>query len=251
MSIKLYVDSREGKLAVLLPDNNTNIVHKQLDVGDFLYEIDGKPKLVIERKTYADLASSINGGRYKEQKARLSSFDCPTKAYLIEGARPTSTSNSNKFSKITPSTLDSAILGTSLRDGFTIITSQSLEHTAELLLKLLDKLPEYISAKSEPADSYVSLIKTAKKENMTAENCYISQLCQIPGVSTTIASAIAVAYPNMWKFMEMLNTNTFDSAVNKIATLPLETRVVGPAIAKKIISYMKPKTTISISLKGP
>lgn len=245
MSVKLCVDSREGKLVAMLPESD-KIVHKQMDVGDFLYELDGVPHLIIERKTYADLASSIHGGRYKEQKARLNAFNCPIKAYLIEGPYP----SYNKYAKIPPSTLDSAILGTALRDGYTIINSQSLDHTVELLLKILEKLPEYKTSSSTTVDPYVSLIKTTKKDNMTHENCYLSQLCQIPGVSTTIAAAIVSVYPNMWKFMEMLNSSTVDSATNSIATIPLETRSVGPAIAKKIVSYMKPKTTIVIRKLG-
>lgn len=246
MSVKLYVDSREGKLIAMLPESD-KIVHKQMDVGDFLYELDGAPYLVIERKTYADLASSIQGGRYKEQKVRLNAFECPVKAYLIEGPYP----SYNKYAKIPPSTLDSAILGTALRDGYTIINSQGLDHSVELLLKILDKLPEYKKTQTQSAtvDPYVSLIKTTKKDNMTPENCYLSQICQIPGVSTTIAAAIITVYPNMWKFMEMLNGNTVDRAVELISTIPLETRSVGPAIAKKIVSYMKPKTAIIIKAK--
>ena len=48
------------------------VVRERLDVGDVVLQTDdGGAALVVERKTWADLASSLTDGRYAEQKARL------------------------------------------------------------------------------------------------------------------------------------------------------------------------------------
>ena len=48
------------------------VVRERLDVGDVVLKTDdGGTALVVERKTWADLASSLTDGRYAEQKARL------------------------------------------------------------------------------------------------------------------------------------------------------------------------------------
>ena len=46
------------------------VVRERLDVGDVVLSAGGDT-LLVERKTWVDLASSLTDGRYAEQKARL------------------------------------------------------------------------------------------------------------------------------------------------------------------------------------
>lgn len=64
MSI-LFVDTNEKKLVELL-GGKPDVVVKQLAVGDFIIapKSGDTPYLILERKTYADLASSIVDRRY-------------------------------------------------------------------------------------------------------------------------------------------------------------------------------------------
>lgn len=250
MKITLTVDTRENKLIPLL---GNEVIVKNLDVGDFLYQINDKPTLVIERKTYPDLASSIQGGRYREQKLRLNQSDAQLKAYLIEGPYPRS---ANKFNRITPSTMDSAILGTTIRDGFLLIRSESLKHTAELLLKLLKKLPEYVKSlntdntTSNGPNEYLSVISSiniTKKENITVENCYVLQLCQIPGVSHNTALAITNRYYCMYDLMRDIKEDE-ELATNRISELRMETRKIGLVLAKTIVEFLKPRKRVKKTL---
>jgi len=54
--VDLIIDTRERHIIPHLPKNLTI---KNLDVGDFLFNYNNEPFLVIERKTYSDLAGSI------------------------------------------------------------------------------------------------------------------------------------------------------------------------------------------------
>ena len=50
-----------------------HVVRERLDVGDVVLTApgDGGATLIVERKTWPDLAKSLTDGRYAEQKARL------------------------------------------------------------------------------------------------------------------------------------------------------------------------------------
>jgi len=78
--MQLLIDAREPKslvanLNVLKEKSNINvsIIQKNLTIGDYIFydEINTKELLIIERKSLADLESSIKDGRYKEQSFRL------------------------------------------------------------------------------------------------------------------------------------------------------------------------------------
>jgi ERCC4-type nuclease len=236
--MEFIIDSREHKLLSMLKDIGTT---ETLDVGDFLFKINSEPYLVIERKTYADLASSIQGGRYREQKARMKGYKCKKKAYLIEGPYP----HGKTFGRIPVSTLDSSILGTSIRDGYIVIHSQSLKHSADLLKKLHSKILEYSSVVDDVIDDQykASLMNVVKKENLTPEVCYIAQLAQIPGISTQYAAAVATKYTSMRQLLQECED------VKNLSEIPItlkngSTRRLGAAAANKIMTYMKPPTKL-------
>jgi ERCC4-type nuclease len=64
---RVVLDYRESGLSELLPGADS----KPLPVGDVLVFAGGSPRLLLERKTAADLAASIVDGRWKEQTSRL------------------------------------------------------------------------------------------------------------------------------------------------------------------------------------
>ena len=75
--LELFIDNRETKLISLL-DGIIEFQVMQLDIGDIQIVNDKQIVIVLERKTLSDLAQSIKDGRYKEQKARLTSFQQET-----------------------------------------------------------------------------------------------------------------------------------------------------------------------------
>jgi len=75
-TVQIYIDSREAALiailAALYPEGSADIItNKQLPVGDIRVCVDDVTVLLIERKTAADLFSSLCDTRFREQRARL------------------------------------------------------------------------------------------------------------------------------------------------------------------------------------
>ena len=74
----MRVDTNAGETALFtalqarLGAESHQVVRERLDVGDVVMTTgDGGARLLVERKTWADLASSLTDGRYAEQKVRL------------------------------------------------------------------------------------------------------------------------------------------------------------------------------------
>mgnify|MGYP003683527841 CR=1 FL=1 len=238
MSIVLAVDCRENALATLL--KLPNVISQQMDVGDFLFLQNGKPLLVVERKTYEDLAASIADGRYTEQKARMQQFECPNKAYLIEGSYPAT--EKIGYTRVTTKAIDSSLLGLAIRDGYQIIYSQGLDHTKELLLKIQKKLVDWPVQQAKERH-YVEHIKVSKKDNMTPTNCYLAQLKQIPGVSTAIALAIQSKYLDLWSLMSAIQSGQAD-----LPNLKVNNRRLGKT-GQQILDYLGSRAAPKLTLK--
>ena len=96
--MKLVIDSREQSLIKLLSSDINNSIQffkKEIEVetgnlaiGDLIiYGDDGKELIIFERKSLADLASSIGDGRYNEQSFRLNEHEVHNHniVYIIEG----------------------------------------------------------------------------------------------------------------------------------------------------------------------
>jgi ERCC4-type nuclease len=248
--MRLIIDTREtGSVAAQLDELGTAYTIEPLNVGDFAIKNENEEFVAVwERKSCADLAASINDGRYAEQKCRLLALECRWKGYLIEGYYPVNGVVTKGRHPVVPrSTFDSVKLGLTLRDGFTVYELSDAKHTAVFLSKMMTKIPEYLSAPgskggAEYEESLIKSISTVRKENMTPEVCYLAQLCQIPGVSHTIAQAIQTVYPTM---RALLNADL------KLAEIQVSSsRRLGKVLAQRINEYMdvgskpKPKPVI-------
>ena len=148
MLIKL--DCREIKLLALcnellpvsLPVSlpNIKIVSESLPLGDVIICNDaGVEKVIIERKSLADLAASIRDGRYTEQGYRLNQCEMHNHHiyYLIEGDlryyKPFKGLPDKKA-------LLSAMVSISYFKGFSLYRTNNLEETAEWLVHFATKL---------------------------------------------------------------------------------------------------------------
>ena len=236
--MRLIIDTREtGSVAKELDVLGTYYTIEPLHVGDFAIKDDDDAFIAVwERKSCADLAASINDGRYAEQKGRLLALECRWKGYLLEGYYPETgirfPTKGGKTSVVPRSTIDSVKLGLMLRDGFTLYELADSKHTAIFLTKMMAKLPEYLQGSSNTyEESLIKSISTVRKENMTPEVCYIAQLCQIPGVSHGIAQAIHTVYPNMRTLLNLDITHLTEIPVSS-------SRRLGKVLAQRIYDYM-------------
>jgi len=235
--MKIKIDNRERELikhiVQLIEKTYPSLILsiETLPLGDIiLTDNEDNEKIIIERKTIQDLASSIRDGRYDEQSYRLNGTSTPNHNiyYLIEGEINTFTMNHFK-TKIDKPTIFSAILSLSYYKGFSVIRTFSIEETAFFICnsayklekeKGKDKKPHYeylntINDNNKETDendttkNYVDVVKRVKKENITPDNIGSIMICQIPGISPTVANAIMDKYKSLPELIEKINSDSF------------------------------------------
>lgn len=144
--MKVIIDEREHGLfekcqLILRTQKNASYVilsKEVLQLGDiFITTDDNKPLIIIERKTFSDLLSSIKDGRYEEQSYRLqhsSGIPGHSIIYLLEGMF--SQLNNPNDKKI----IYSAMTSLFFFKGFTINRTSTIQETAEWILHMADKI---------------------------------------------------------------------------------------------------------------
>ena len=195
--------------------NDVLLLSENLPLGDIIIADNLGEKLIIERKTLSDLASSIKDGRYNEQSYRLNGIEHHNHniIYLIEG----DITKYNIFkAKMDKMTLYSAMFSINYYKGFSVMRSNCMEETSLILCNMVSKMlksnkqayytntpiknvdvPEEPVTIEEPEDhskDYCAVIKKIKKDNVTPENIGEIMLCQIPSISSVTAIAILTKF---------------------------------------------------------
>lgn len=166
-----------------------------LEVGDFHFEKAGKLYLAVERKTEADLQSSLRDGRWREQKERLDILRLHgTKVlFLIEQV------DVCKTSFIDFKLNQGAIINTLLRDEYPILYSKGLDETIEYLEMIYKKIEKGDFEKQMGSSLQTSASSVKKKLSTT--NFFLTCLSSIPRVSLDIANKIQNEYINLDKLL--------------------------------------------------
>ena len=217
--MKLKVDVREKKLIKLLEAYISQFNFKKIDIeietlplGDVIIcDEKGNEKIIVERKSLNDLASSIKDGRYVEQSHRLTNNPVHNHniVYLIEGNLSTWT---NRY-KVQANTLYSAIFSLNYYKGFSVIKTHDITETAEYVLRMCDKLNRekkkvsYYESGEKIPKNYCEVVKKVKKDNITPENIGEIILSQIPGVSAHTSQVIMNKYGSLYNLLCDLDTN--------------------------------------------
>jgi ERCC4-type nuclease len=248
----IKVDTRESALlqqinnqvATIPVFKSIKVVSETLPIGDIIINDETEDKIIIERKSVADLLSSIKDGRYEEQSYRLNGINHHNHniVYLIEG-------DVNKFNRfksdnhVEKLTLYSAMFSLNYYKGFSVFRSFSLDETSNIICNMaykmgkdLSKKPYFenkcqvemscltgdteTSIKNDDSNDiqltekdYVGVVKKVKKDNITPDNIGEIMLCQIPGISSITALAIMEKYtsiPNLIKELELNNDSMKD-----------------------------------------
>jgi len=231
---KLVIDNREKDVISKL--NGDNIMVERLDIADFQFYYNDNPFLFVERKTINDLEQSIKDGRYREQKQRLKNSGVDI-LYIIEGRM-------KSYKSMNPGILWGAMANTLFRDNIRVFRVENTDETVEFLKKILSKLDsqEYTSQKCEL--DYVDIVQS-KKKYQNSENCFIFQLCTIPGVSTNMAREISKVYPNMFTLVKAYLDNENDSECKKMLQnilIPIKgdkQRKLGKVVSERVFEYLK------------
>jgi ERCC4-type nuclease len=242
-----------------------DVIVESLPIGDIILsdKESGVDKLIIERKSLGDLASSIKDGRYEEQSYRLNGLSHHNHniLYLIEGDM-NKLNNANSFKdRIDKTSLYSAMFSLNYYKGFSVLRSANIEESALIICNMAyklnksgDKLPFYSNSPNTPNTSVVSestddlqqtaadycgVVKKVKKENITPENIGEIMLCQIPGISSTSAIAVMKEFKTVQNLISKINEN--EGCLKEISYVNQkgQTRKINKTVIGNIIKYLK------------
>jgi ERCC4-type nuclease len=273
--MKVILDERERDLfqqcKSILDANSTyvQLSKEVLPLGDIYVKTDEeKDVLIIERKTIADLLSSIKDGRYEEQSYRLlhsSGFPPHSILYIIEGSiTQLRTLTERKI-------VYSAITSLNYFKGCSVHRTSSVSETAEFIIWMCEKieknllrsvLPYYLhphfsntiatgeqslqdndTNSKEPAN-YCTVVKKVKKDNVTPQNIGEIILCQIPGVSSVTAIAVMKKFSTFPQLMKALSDET-DGLQDVMCETKGKLRKISKACVENIRAFLlEPKRAI-------
>jgi len=273
--LEIVVDVREHvlieKLRGLAEESQLPIVVETLLLGDILIRTQKEPEasskeiVLFERKSFADLLSSIKDGRYEEQSHRLihsSGINPHNIVYLVEGIFSTLRNPADKR------VILSAMTSLSYFKGFSVFRTATILETAELIWAMANKLQkefangrdaysgyvtsqqsastknmdesseENVERTNTPA-AYSNFVKKAKRENITPENIGEIMLCQIPGISSLIAAEVLKHFGGSFtQLISEIKTNP-----EKLEAIYLESsggkkRKLSSAVIKSILLFL-------------
>lgn len=193
--MNLVIDCREKKLISLLHGNSVPHTVEALPLGDIcIRDEEGRLIALFERKTIQDLLSSISDGRYDEQSFRLQECGLDKRRifYIIEGNIENFVGKgSGLYSK---STVHSCLYSLTFVKGFSVLCSNSLNHTSDIVEKFFNKIKSDPVSKSDQPGNYIDSVKLSKKGNLTDEMVTVMMLAQIPKVSKGAAQTVIEKY---------------------------------------------------------
>lgn len=240
----LTIDHREKDLKVAFPD----AIYQNLDLGDIQirYKDSDKLFLLIERKTMNDLVSSVNDGRYREQKKRLLESGHPKNQilYILEG-RVKDIPGHTK-------TLYGMIINTMYRDKIPVLRLENIDETIFFIKRIIEKIESNdgiicnnMTSETECDTNleYLSTIKLKKKDNLTSNNCSILQLAQIPGMSIQNAQIIINTYQSLANLINTYYQTDEDKRTILLSDLEIsitngKKRKLGKVLSERIYQYL-------------
>ena len=275
----IKIDTREQELFTkcqqtiesVLKFKDIKLISQPLPLGDIIINDGTNDCVIIERKTFADLAASIKDGRYEEQSYRLNGLPHHNHniIYLIEG-------DINRFNtfkeRIDKQTLYSAMFSINYFKGFSVMRSNNLEETSMIACNMVYKLVGGLKSgkiafyktvdnslnnqnnntndkdnnetkeeekKEATEKDYCSVIKKVKKENITPDNIGEIMLCQIPGISSASALAILSQFKTLPNLIKSIQTD--ETCLNQICTTDPngKTRKISKTAIATIIKFLK------------
>ena len=223
--MKIFIDVREQALKKCVHHESNDINWMNLYIGDIqvknVEENNTKNIVVLERKTFSDLRSSLVDGRFSEQKKRICSSDFIQKGYIFEGNLDNETP---EFQNI----IRQLSIRIQFKDKMSLFFTGCVQDTLDLICEMKRKLciDKKLYTISDTIN-YVESLHVCKKNNLTPYVCFILQLSQIPGISKSSAKIICNSYKNWKELIEglqqkdqfLLNTRQAKIGVKKFEQL--------------------------------
>ena len=225
------------------------IVDKQmLEFGDFIIRTDER-EVVVERKTFNDMAGSIRSGHRDEQRVALDSYrrskEIPVHVvWVLEGNLDGAWHEGTQLRDgMKNQALDQAMDSLCFKDGFSTHWTGSPAHTAQYVGVTLprrmlksDGFKQSFAADGAAQESLVNVVATNKKSMLRADKgmVYRCMLSCVPGLTAGVASAIQVEFPTMRDLV-----SAFESAVKPEKVLcdiqpEGRSKKVGPKLSRRV-----------------
>jgi len=192
---------------------------------------------LIERKTWTDLWSSIQDGRYREQRSRLLLWrdqdpSCCSIVYLIEG-HPSSLETSCR------DICEGALYRLMIAYQIPVLRTTDLDDTVKKIEWIMSKprLDVFFRA-SDATQERVESIQRRFEKKQSIENpqtLLISMLRCISGVSLPLATAIASSYRSVSDFIDHKYTLEEDLCRITYGTAKTKHRKINRSIIDKIL----------------
>ncbi|XP_078592433.1 structure-specific endonuclease subunit MUS81-like isoform X3 [Branchiostoma floridae x Branchiostoma japonicum] len=265
--------SRKDNLVPELQKNRVRCDVRNLHVGDFLWVAREKVKplpgqlhpplprelvldYVVERKRMDDLASSVKGSRFKEQKFRLKMSGLRKPIYLVEDF-----GSSAAHFCLPEATLQQAIVNTQVNDGFFVKRTADMKESVTYLTVMTNYLHSHYAGKtlegysrddlqdqSSDLNLDASVIKlltfpefnetSVKNKVISVKEMFAKQLMQFHGMSKEKVAAVVSTYPTPVALLQ--SYYSCGSAAEKEKMLaplkygPTKSRNLGPALSKAV-----------------
>ena len=252
MNISLTIDCREKKIISELKKQDVSFAISQLPLADFIIKSENDNVIAMfERKTLADLESSILDGRYKEQGQRLNECEVLNHniIYIIEGDLDKYKPKTRRMKR---ETLRNAMISCMMFKGFSLVQTKSVQDTGVWITGFLNKMSREMKKgqqlhqehnKEQHQEHHQNNITLSIKEktphvgkqknaNITREHIDEILLQQVPYVSEKSALAI----------LEHFKGETFYDIIKDVRENDAErlktVKVNGRRISKRIINEM-------------
>jgi len=221
--MRLIIDTHENKIIAAMKEEVT-FSTEALPCGDILFEEEDL-RLLVERKSAADLCASITDGRYREQRSRLVEWrnDQHKVLYLIEG----------QIDEVTERTLHRLMIAYDIP----IWRTTDVQDTVEWITWVYSQgsLEVFFKKRSGEQDRIenIRFSKNMYKKNVcNPKNLLVSMLNSIHGVSYDMAHAIASPYTSVHEFITSYDKDPDAEIMYKTSTG--NNKKIGKAILQRI-----------------
>lgn len=248
----LVVDTNAGENALhegLVAALGPGVVRRErLDVADVHIHAPGGRRMLVERKTWPDLVSSLRDGRYREQKLRLlaererasEAGERVDLVYLIEGRYVALYTDKNAG---TPNAqAHAALIKMAVRDGIAVVHSSSPEDSARLVHYMhatahkggAEGFDAEAKAASVAASGYAGACKFTNKRKNAEDAGFQMMLATINGVSGAKAAAVAERYPTAAALVGAYAGCGASEGDKLLADIDVGGKRLGPALSARI-----------------
>lgn len=211
-----------------------NVTRAPLPVGDVVIK-HTDARIVVERKSKADYARSVESGHYQRQSGRMQPCEddpCPTRYMLLcHGARPAYDANPvDQFTRITNKALHSSMCSTMIAHNIPVVWEESQEGVIDLLMHLHAMLTKRGADLFVPkAVSQFDTVGGKRLRDTKNDPKLIVQAmltAGVSGMSNKKAAAVVAKFPTVRAILE--------ADAKELAVVDVAGRKLGPALAARV-----------------